>query len=432
MPVVRSASQPVLHRKTVLDNGTRLITERVPSRLASVGIWVEVGSRDENPANSGSAHFLEHMFFKGTRRRDAQQIAREFDILGGMSNAFTSVEHTCYYATVLDDRLAGAVDLLADIFCNSLLSQEEIELERQVILQEIAMVEDTPDDRVHELFGAHFWGEHPLGNTVLGRAEVVAAMDRDSLQRYLAESYLPSRLVIAAAGNVDHDEFVALSRPWLEKLEPVEPLAGGGRRPPAKTANGGTIVAVRPLEQEHLVLGCAGLPAAAPERYQLLLLNTILGGNMSSRLFQEVREKRGLAYSIFSYLTSHADSGYVGIYMGVEPDSLDEALSLVHGELRRIRREEPGTEELAAGVDYLRAGMYLAAENMEARMNRLARNELTFGRDVAIEEVVAGIEAVTPEDLQCLAKRLFEGEQLSIAAIGPVEEEMIAQGQVND
>lgn len=409
--------------KTILDNGARIVTEREPSRLVSLGIWVEVGSRDEDEGNNGSAHFAEHMLFKGTRRRDAQQISREFDILGGMSNAFTSNEHTCYYVTVLDSRLAGAVDLLADIFFNSLFSQGEIELERQVILQEIAMVEDTPDDRVHELFSGRFWQGHPLANTVLGRPEVVENMVGKRLREYVRRKYLPGRIVIAAAGNVDHDRFVELWQPWLDKL--VAPKRVPSRWQPPGPGLGGLAVVTRPLEQEHLVLGCAGLAGDSADRYTLLLLNTILGGNMSSRLFQEIREKRGLAYSVYSYLVSHSDCGYAGIYLGVDPQSLPEVLGLVRHELHRLHQEAVTAEELADAVDYVRAGMYLAAENMEARMTRLARNEYSFGRHIPMEEVAAEIEKITPDDLLTLAGRIFGTNQLTLAAIGPVAEEIL-------
>jgi predicted Zn-dependent peptidase len=414
-----------MYQKTVLDNGARLLTERVPSRLVSLGIWVEVGSRDEDERDNGSAHFAEHMLFKGTAIRTAQQIARELDILGGMSNAFTSSEHTCYYATVLDSRLAGAVDLLADIFFNSLFSQAEIELERQVILQEIAMVEDTPDDRVHELFSALYWQGHPLGNTVLGRPEVVEAMQSDRLRAYVARHYLPGRLVIAAAGNIDHREFVNLWRPWLENLPPSD--TGARRLPPSTTAAGELAVVTRPLEQAHLVLGCPGLPIAADERYEHLLLNTILGGNMSSRLFQEVREKRGLVYSIYSYLASYSDSGFAGVYMGVDPATLPEALELVRRELHRLRRVPVSNEELIDAIDYLRAGMYLADENMEARMTRLARNEYSFGRQYTIEEVVAGLQKVEPGGIQELGRRFFADRSLCLAAIGPLSQEELSE-----
>jgi len=413
-------------QKTVLDNGVRIITEREPSRLVSLGIWVEVGSRDEDDKNNGSAHFAEHMLFKGTRSRDAQRIAREFDILGGMSNAFTSNEHTCYYATVLDSRLAGAVDLLADIFFNSLFSQAEIELERQVILQEIAMVEDTPDDRVHELFSGHFWQGHPLANTVLGRQEVVEAMAGKRLREYVRRKYLPGRIIIAAAGNVDHERFVALWQPWLDKLTAPKRLVQRWQ-PPGDGGSGGLTAVTRPLEQEHLVLGCAGLAGDSSDRYILLLLNTILGGNMSSRLFQEIREKRGLAYSVYSYLVSHSDCGYAGVYLGVDPESMPEVLALVRQELRRLHQELVTADELADAVDYVRAGMYLAAENMEARMTRLARNEYSFGREIAMEEVAAEIEKIRPAELLDLAGRIFGASQLTMAAIGPVTEDKLRQ-----
>ena len=409
-----------MYQKTVLDNSIRLVTEQLPSRLVSIGIWVDVGSRDEDEQNNGSAHFTEHMFFKGTRLRSAQQISKELDMLGGMSNAFTSTEHTCYYITVLDDRLHEAVDLLADIFLNSVFDPEEIEREKQVILQEIAMVEDTPDDRVHELFSSLFWQGHGLAQPVLGSAKVVASVDNRSLTEYVRANYGPDRLVISAAGNVDHQTFVDL---WQDRVGGIPSVATPPQRTPPQPENVTTRQIVeRPLEQAHMVMGTIGLPNNSVDRYKLLLLNTILGGNMSSRLFQEIREKRGLAYSIFSYLSSNSDCGYTAIYLGVDPKFLSEAVGLIQGELGKLRSKGITNGELTGAIEYANSGIYLAAENMEVRMTSLAKNEFSFGRYLAIEELTGAIAKVTGAGVNELAQKLFANDNLPLCVIGPVSE----------
>lgn len=409
-----------MHQRTVLQNGIRLVTERIDHiRTVAVGIWVNVGSRDEHDLNNGCAHFVEHMFFKGTRSRSARQIARELDILGGMSNAFTSNETTCFYGTVLDSNLPHFVDLLTDLFQNSLFAREEIDRERQVILQEISMVEDTPDDQVHELFSALLWGKHPLGHTVLGSREVVSAMDSHHLTDYVERFYTPDRILIAAAGHVDHEAFCAL---WQDRLNKIAVRACGvGKRvqptplPPVRK------IYRKSLEQLHIVLGTYGLPITADERYTLYLLNVLLGGNMSSRLFQEVREKRGLAYSIYSYLASHSDSGSVSIYMGIDPEKAGEAIALIGAEIDRFCSHTAAGEELRNAKDYAKSGLYLAAENMEARMTRIARNELWFGRHIPLEEVVAGIEEVSGAAVRQLAETVFGRQPLTVAGLGPLK-----------
>lgn len=411
-----------MYNKTTLDNGVRIVTEKVDSRVVSVGIWVEVGSRDEHDLNSGSAHFVEHMFFKGTGRLSAQQLARELDVLGGMSNAYTANETTCFYATVLDDRLPRLVELLADIFLNSLFAPDEVEREREVILQEISMVEDTPDDQIHELFNRQLWGRHPLGNTVLGPREVVGALSAQHLTDYVKRFYRPERVLIVAAGNVDHEAFCAL---WQEQ---IATFAAAKSAPPPRTVPEPVapqrVIYPKSLEQVHMVLGTYGLPIGAEERYTLFLLNILLGGNMSSRLFQEIREKRGLAYSVYSYLNSHRDCGVLAVYLGIDPAVTNEALGLVQRELQRFVRQAVAVEELAEAKDYARAGVYLAAESMETQMTRLARNELYFHRDVSMDEVVAGIDAVTVDQLQALATTIFS-RPLSVAALGPLDQDAI-------
>ncbi|MFZ5762040.1 MAG: M16 family metallopeptidase [Thermodesulfobacteriota bacterium] len=417
-----------MYRKTTLDNGVRIVTEKVDSRVVSVGIWVEVGSRDEHDLNSGSAHFVEHMFFKGTARRSAQQLARELDVLGGMSNAFTANETTCFYATVLDDRVERLVELFADIFLNSLFNPEEVEREREVILQEISMVEDTPDDQIHELFNRQLWGRHPLGNTVLGPREVVGALSAQHLLDYVKRFYRPERVLIVAAGNVEHDAFCGL---WRKELAG---FAAAKSAPPARTLPEPVapqrLVYPKPLEQVHMVLGTYGLSIAAEERYALFLLNILLGGNMSSRLFQEIREKRGLAYSVYSYLNSHRDCGVVAVYLGIDPGVATEAMGLVQRELTRFAHKPVPAEELAEAKDYARAGVYLSVESMETRMSQLARNELYFQREVPLGEVVAGIEAVTAAEIRTLAATLFS-RPLSVAALGPLQQSSIDWSVLN-
>ena len=405
------------YQKTVLDNGIRIVTEKIPSRTVSTGIWVDVGARDEQPDNNGSAHFVEHMLFKGTASRTAQEIAQEFDTLGGMSNAFTSGETTSYYATVLDDQVEHLIGLMGDIFRNSLFAEEEVVREREVILQEISMVEDTPDDRIHELFTGGLWGEHPLGYTVLGQREVVAAMDSSGLREYMRQEYTPERIVIAASGNVEHGRFCRL---WQKQMgELTGPNRGNRRQPPTPLAPVRKLHKKK-LEQAHLVLGTYGLPLVAPERYALYLLHVLLGGNMSSRLFQEVREKAGLAYSIYSYLSSFTDSGYLGVYMGVDPAVVNKAISLVAREIKALRQTTVSKANLAGAKDYAKAGIFLSAENMESRMTRIARNELTFGRYVSFDEVAEGFDRVRPEDIAELAALLFS-RPLAATVLGPLK-----------
>ena len=405
------------YQKTVLDNGIRIVTEKIPSRTVSAGIWVDVGARDEQPHNNGSAHFVEHMLFKGTPSRTAQEIAQELDTLGGMSNAFTSGETTSYYATVLDDQVERVVGLMGDIFLNSLFDEEEVAREREVVLQEISMVEDTPDDRIHELFTGSLWGEHPLGYTVLGRREVVAAMDSAGLREYMRREYTPERIVIAASGNVDHEQFCGL---WQKQMGALMRSNVGARRQPPTPLAPVRKLHKKNLEQAHLVLGTYGLPLVAPERYALYLLHVLLGGNMSSRLFQEVREKEGLAYSIYSYLSSFTDSGYLGVYLGVDPAVVNKAIAVVAREIKALRQSSVSGELLTRAKDYAKAGIFLSAENMESRMTRIARNELTFGRYVSFDEVVAGFDEVRQEDIADLAAQLFS-RPLFATVLGPLK-----------
>ncbi len=409
-----------MFKKTTLINGIRIVTETLQhSKVVSVGVWIDVGSRDEHDLNSGSAHFVEHMLFKGTRSRSAQEISREFDVLGGSANAFTTRENTCLHATVLDSNLSKLVELFADLLGNSLFADEEIERERQVILQEINMVEDMPDDHIHDLFAGLLWPMHPLGKTILGSHEIVSAMDSKKLQEYVQKYYTTDKIVIAAAGKVDHDDFVSLwqkvfdkfgqeSDPVLERNVP--PLLPAGRK-----------IYTKPLEQAHILLGTYGLSMVDADRFGYLLLNVLLGGNMSSRLFQEIREKRGLAYSIYSYIDSYSDCGYLAIYLGVDRESVNESLSLIAREISTLQNTPVSEEELANTKDFIKSGMFLSMENMEAIMTRIARNEIYFGKYISLGEVVDSIDQVTGEDILRLGSKIFGRQELTFAGLGPLE-----------
>ena len=409
-----------MFKKTTLSNGIRIVTESLQhSKVVSVGVWIDVGSRDEHDLNSGSAHFVEHMLFKGTCSRSAQDIAREFDVLGGSANAFTSRENTCLHATVLDSNLPKLVELFTDILDNSLFADEEIERERQVILQEINMVWDMPDDHIHDLFAGLLWGIHPLGKTILGSQEIVSAMDSKKLREYVHKYYTTDKIVIAAAGKVDHDDFVSLWQktfekfgtqgdPLLERNEPV--LLPFSRK-----------IYTKPLEQAHILLGTYGLSVIDTDRFGYLLLNVLLGGNMSSRLFQEIREKRGLAYSIYSYIASYSDCGYLAIYLGVDRESVNESLSLVAREISTLQNTPVSEEELVNTKDFIKSGLYLSMENMEAIMTRIARNEMYFGKYITLDDVVNSIDHVTCEDILQLAGNIFGRQELTFAGLGPLD-----------
>jgi predicted Zn-dependent peptidase len=406
-------------RKTVLDNGCRVITETLPHLVSvSLGIWVDNGSRDEGPAISGISHFIEHMIFKGTRRRSAQQIALELDAVGGLSNAFTSKEQTCFHAKVLEDHLPRATDLLLDIFTNSVFEPVELDRERLVVLQEISMVEDTPDEYTHVLYGETVYEKNSLGQPILGTPDTVRSFQQEALLRYLREAYGAEKVVVTAAGRVDHDSLLALVRPELEKL--TLSRAESYRRKPELRSR--LRVVSKDLEQVHLALG-TWAPAAADEtRYAATLLNALTGGNMSSRLFQEVREKRGLAYTIYSYQSAFQDAGLWGIYTAVARETLAETLEVIGQELLKIKRGELNREELEAAREFVRGGILLGAENSENRMTRLAQNEIHFGRHLTFEEIMAGLHRTTLDDLATLADQCLQPDVFSLVACGPIQE----------
>jgi len=395
----------------------RVVTEQI-SHLHSVsmGIWLNVGSRDEEENESGLTHFIEHMLFKGTQKRSALEIAKQLDAVGGMSNAFTSKENTCFHAKVLDTHLPLVVEILSDIFLQSVFDQVEVEREREVILQEINMVEDTPDEYVHILFNKNFWDGNSLGRPIFGNVQTVKSFTREMILEYLNRGYHPDRIVLTAAGNVNHQEFLELVGPAFSNIE--RHGHNFDRTPPR--ANSRVDLYPRDIEQIHLCLGTRGTSLHEKERYCCSILNVILGGSMSSRLFQEVRERRGLAYSIYSFLSSQTDTGMMGIYGAVRPDNIKETLELIRQELIRFKREPISDTELRAAKEHIKGGIYLAAENTDNRMSRLAKNEMIFNRFVTYEEIEADLERVTVEDIQALAQQIFQPEVMSLVLLGQV------------
>lgn len=407
---------PTVYQKSILPNGVRVITEELPHfHSVAVGFWLMAGSRDERREEQGLSHFLEHMAFKGTPRRDALAVAREADQLGGSLNAFTTKENTCFHARVLAEHLPRAVDLLSDLVLNPLYRAEDLERERQVILEEIAAQEDDPEELVQVQFARHFWKDNPFGWPILGEMEQVARFRREDLLAYRQAAYRPERMVVAAAGRLHHQELVDLVGPVLESFTNGTPARD---RVPVDT-HPGVFLFPRDLEQVHVCLGTRGPAARDPRRFAATVLNVILGGNMSSRLFQVVREKLGLAYSIYSSLSFFSDTGVLEVCAGVNPQNLPSLLDAVAGELKKLKAEPVPPAELQAAQDYLKGSILLHAEDLEQRMLRLAKNEINFGHYIPLEEVIQGLQRVTPEDIQTLAQEFFQGEQWALAVLGP-------------
>ncbi len=402
-------------QKTVLPNGIRVVTEQVPeAHSVTIGFWVENGSRHEITSLGGISHFIEHMLFKGTERRSALQIAKEIDSVGGVLNGFTGREYCCYYAKVLARKLPMAVDLLSDIVLHSILDPDELEKERKVILQEIKMMEDTPDDNIHDLFTRNFWHNHPLGQSVLGTPHSITTLTRDDLLRFMDESYCGRRILICAAGDLDHEEIVERIAAAFTGVAEGEAHDVATRFRPCS----GVSVEEKDLEQVHLCLGTRALPQNHPDRFVSYLLNAIFGGSMSSRLFQSIREERGLAYSVYSYLNSHSDSGALVAYAGASPDDAGEILTLTLEQMRRFTREAVSEDELFAAKEQLKGNLLLSMESTDNRMTRIAKNEIYLDRHLALQEVISGIQKVTADDILRLARSLFRDETLHLQVVG--------------
>jgi len=411
-------------RRTVLPGGLRVISESVPGvRSVAFGVWVGVGSRDESAALSGASHYLEHLLFKGTSRRDALAISAEIEAVGGEINAFTAKEYTCYYARVLDNDLPLAVDVICDMVTGSRLASQDVDNERGVILEEIAMHDDDPSDAVHDTFAEVVWPGASLGRPVLGSVETIEGLSRGAIAGYYRRRYRTPSLVVAAAGNLEHNALVRLVRKAftgvaVEDDVPAAPRVGG--RAPRFVA--ATSVVKRPTEQANLLLGAGGLARLDERRFALGVLNAALGGGMSSRLFQEIREKRGLAYSVFSFVSHYADTGLFGVYAGCAPKRAVDVLELCREQLAIAAAGGLDADELERGKGQLRGGLVLGLEDTGSRMSRLGKSELVYGELMTIDEILGHIDAVTPEDVQAVAFEVLRGP-LALAAIGPYDDD---------
>lgn len=402
-------------QRTILENGVRLVSEEVPGMPSvTVGIWVENGSRDEAPEENGIAHFLEHLFFKGTERRTAAAIAEEIDAVGGVLDAFTSKEYTCYYAKVLTEHLPLAFDLLTDVFLHSRFDETEIERERSVICQEIAQIEDTPDDLIHDLFHLDYWRGHPLSWPISGTAAGVSRFQRSDFLRYLDRRYRPDRIVVAMAGGARHEDICAQLGSALASLRGKAII--GLSEPPG--ACPGFYPHRRDLEQTHLCFGVPCVSVEDPAWYAAYLLHTALGGGMSSRLFQEIRERQGLVYDVSSFLSTYRGAGYLGIYAATSVESVPKVIALSCAALSDVAREGISADELRRAKGHAKGSLLLGLETSEARMNRLARCEMYFRRDIPITEVAEEIERVTLDEVHELAARCFSGEHRALTLLG--------------
>jgi predicted Zn-dependent peptidase len=423
-----TASGSASVRRTVLPSGVRILSESVPgSRSSTIGYWVAVGSRDELPATYGSTHFLEHLLFKGTPTRSALDIAVAFDSVGGEHNALTAKEYTCYYAKVQDRDLPMAIDVLADMFTSSVIDADEFETERGVILEELAMADDDPSDVTSERFFEAVLGEHPLGRPIGGNPQTIAAVSRDAVRAHYVQNYRPQDLVITVAGAVDHDDLVVrvstalVAAGWDLAVE-ATPVARREATPDLIERASGLVVVQRPIEQANIIAGVVGLAATDPRRSTLAVLNSIFGGGMSSRLFQEIREKRGLVYSVYSFSPSYSDAGLFGIYAGCSPAKAQSVAELMLGEFHRLGEGGVTDEEVRRAVGQLSGASALALEDSDTRMSRLGRSELTLGEFVDLDESLRRLALVTPADVRELAEELV-ARPLSIAAVGTVDSE---------
>jgi predicted Zn-dependent peptidase len=406
--------------KEVLDNGIRVVMEEIPFvKSASLGIWVEVGSRDEADTEAGLSHFIEHMFFKGTARRSAQQIAQEMDGLGGELNAFTSREATVFYAKIVDEHLPRAVDLLSDLFRHSLFSPVEIAREKKVVLEEIKMVEDDPEDLVHDLHTANVWRGNPIGRPILGEIKIIQSISRRKILEYLSRKYLPERIVISVAGRFKRSALIKqLNRAFRTFGRTVD--RGSSEHSPSPVASGRLVIRRKKLEQAHLCLGLPGLPLTHSDRYGMYALNTLLGGGMSSRLFQEVREKRGLVYSIYSHFAGFKDAGMLTVYAASSPKVVRQVLNVTIRELRRLRERGVRSDEVKRAVDQMKGGTLLSLESTNSRMSRLAKDEIFFGRFFTLDETLGEINKVSKRQIHRLSDLLLDTQKLSLTILGPV------------
>jgi predicted Zn-dependent peptidase len=406
-----------LIKKYTCQNGVRIVLEQIPTmRSVAIGVWIGTGSRNENEQNNGISHFLEHMFFKGTKTRSAREIAEAFDSIGGQVNAFTSKEYTCYYAKVLDDHAGFALEMLADMFFNSTFVEEELKKEKNVVLEEIKMYEDTPDDIVHDLLSKACYANHPLGYPILGTEQTLNTFTGDTLREYMAENYTPDKVVISVAGNVEES--------FIHKIEKYFGSFGAkqqARQMVAPVFQPQKLARKKETEQAHLCIGFNGLPVGHKDIYSLIILNNILGGSMSSRLFQEVREQRGLAYSIFSYHSSFQDGGLLTIYGGTGSNQLDLLFETIQETVQKLKEDGITSKELQNSKEQMKGSLMLSLESTNSRMSRNGKNELLLGRHRSLDEIIECINNVTEDSVNKLAKQIFS-EDFAVALISPTGE----------
>lgn len=397
----------------------RVVTERMPTlKSVTVGIWVNTGSRDEQPSQAGYSHFIEHMLFKGTRKRSSAEISREIDALGGEMNAFTSRETTTYYVKVLDQQLHHALELLSDLFHHSRFAPKDIEKEKQVVLEEIHMVQDDPEDLVQDLHMAQVLGRHPLGRSILGREKTVRGLRRQDLLNYRKTYYDPGQTVVSIAGNFEQAELDRLVAKYFGKGRASTAVPAEGRRPPE--VRGGVLLKKKKLEQVHLCLGLKGVPAGHKDRYALYALNSVLGGSVSSRLFQEVREKRGLVYSIYSYLSGYSDGGMITVYAATRPKEVDRVVDLVCREIKRLGSKGIGGKELERAKVQMKGSLMLSLESSHSRMSKLAKDELIYGSHTSLSDMLAHIDRVSEEQMFDVGRQFFTLDSLAITGLGPL------------
>jgi predicted Zn-dependent peptidase len=407
------------YRKTILENGLRVVSETIPHvRSVSIGIWANVGSRDEDPERNGISHFVEHMVFKGTKNRSVRQIAQSLESLGGYLNAFTTKEQTCFYARVLDEHVDYAMDVISDIVLNATFRKEELEKEKLVVIEELRNAEDDPEDIIHDYFEKALFPRHTLGNPIIGTEKNLRSFRRDDLLSHIGKHYVPSQMVLAAAGSVHHERIVTLAQKYLRRLKlngRVPKRPAGPARPQKPTFE----EVARPISQAHICLGTVSYGIRHPDRYSLLVLNALLGEGMSSRLYQRIREKYGLAYSVYSYVTMLSDTGIFGTYLGTDKKNIANALELVHAEFEKLKRKPVPQAEINRTKSQIKGTLMLGLESMSGRMIRLASSELYLESYVSLDSMLKNIDHVRADSIQAVANDLLDESLFSTVVIRP-------------
>lgn len=412
-----------IYQKTVLPDGLRIITESIPAvRSISIGLWVDIGSRDELAEMNGVSHFIEHMVFKGTTNRSVQQIASYLESVGGILNAFTSREQTCFYARIIDEHLPRAVEILADLVFNSLFDNSDIEKEKNIIIDEINEVNDTPAELVHDLFACSLFGDHSLGRPILGSSSTVLSLSRGKIIDYVKENYQRNNMVVAASGNFKHKTLIELVKKYFPENEKNTPKSTKRIKPQLFP---GVYVTSRETNQTHICIGTPALKFKHPRRAVLLLLNSIIGGGMSSKLYQKIREEMGMAYTVFSYLDFFIDAGVIGVYLNTEKKHVNMVISTVLKELAKLKDNKLDTQEIESAKEQLKGSFILGLENVSNRMNRMAKHELLIGRYLSVDETISDINRITPSDVKNMAARVFQPDKFTITVLGPVSKKVV-------